>query len=111
MPKTNRDRALKHLTHQPLNPDRSATTEALVPVASAAMLRSTVVAVDIKERMLSEEALKDSEARYRRLFENAQDGILILDAKTGSITDVNRFMVELLEYSRAELLEMSLWAL
>jgi hypothetical protein len=56
MPKTNRDSALKHPTHQPLNPDRSATTEALVPVASAAMLRSTVVAVDIKERMLSEEA-------------------------------------------------------
>jgi len=42
------------------------------------------VAVDNKkERMLSEEALRDSEARYRRLFETAQDGILILDAKTG----------------------------
>ena len=31
--------------------------------------------------------LKDSELRYRRLFEAAQDGILILDADTGMITD------------------------
>jgi len=48
-----------------------------------------IVAVNIKERVLSEEALRDSEARYRRLFEAARDGILILDAETGSITDVN----------------------
>jgi two-component system, cell cycle sensor histidine kinase and response regulator CckA len=108
--KDHRDRALTHPTHQPLEPDRSATTAALVPVPSAAILRSTIVAVDNKkERMLSEEALRDSEARYRRLFETAQDGILILDAKTGSITDVNPFLVELLEYSRAEFLGMALW--
>ena len=36
--------------------------------------------------------LEDSELRYRRLFEAAQDGILILDAKTGAITDVNPFL-------------------
>ena len=35
------------------------------------------------------QTLKDSELRYRRLFEAAQDGILILDAETGAITDVN----------------------
>ena len=52
--------------------------------------------VALKEYMLAEEALKDSEARYRRLFEAAQDGILILDANTGAITDVNPFLVELL---------------
>src|SRR5581483_7652434 len=44
----------------------------------------------------SQEALRDSEARYRRLFETAQDGILILDAKTGLITDVNPFLMKLL---------------
>ncbi len=65
--------------------------------------------VDIQEHMLAEEALKDSEARYRRLFEAAQDGILILDAKTGAITDVNPFLVELLGYSHAEFLGMALW--
>jgi len=36
-------------------------------------------------------ALKASEIRYRRLFETAQDGILILDADTGQIDDVNPF--------------------
>src|SRR5690242_9465631 len=57
----------------------------------------------------SEEALRDSEARYRRLFETAQDGILILDARTGLITDVNPFLVKLLDYSREEFLGKALW--
>ena len=43
------------------------------------------VMVDITERKKMEEALKISETRYRRLFEAAQDGILILDAETGQI--------------------------
>ena len=55
------------------------------------------------------EALRDSETRYRRLFETAQDGILILDARTGSITDVNPFLVKLLDYSREEFLGKELW--
>src|SRR5579872_7050610 len=60
-------------------------------------------------RSESEEALKDSEARYRRLFETAQDGILILDAKTGLITDVNPFLVKLLDYSFEEFIGKELW--
>jgi diguanylate cyclase (GGDEF)-like protein/PAS domain S-box-containing protein len=58
------------------------------------------------ERMLS---LKDSELRYRRLFEAAQDGILILDAKTGAIADVNPFLMQMLGYSREEFIEKKLW--
>ena len=57
----------------------------------------------------SEEALRDSELRYRRLFETAQDGILILDAHTGQITDVNPFLVNLLGYSYDEFIGMPLW--
>ncbi len=53
--------------------------------------------------------LKDSELRYRRLFEAAQDGILILDAKTGSITDVNPFLEKLLGYSEEEFISKKLW--
>ncbi len=53
--------------------------------------------------------LKASEVRYRRLFETAKDGILILDAKTGHITDANPFLQNLLGYSRSELLSKSLW--
>jgi len=54
-------------------------------------------------------ALQESETRYRRLFETAQDGILILDANTGFITDVNPFLAKLLGYSHAELLGQQLW--
>src|SRR5450759_999640 len=67
------------------------------------------VMVDITERKKMEEALKTSATNYRRLFEAAQDGILILDAETGQITDVNPFMVEMLGYSHEELLGKKLW--
>jgi PAS domain S-box-containing protein len=55
------------------------------------------------------EALRTSEIRYRRLFEAARDGILILNAHTLKITDVNPFMTELLGYSRDEFLGKELW--
>ena len=54
-------------------------------------------------------ALKNSETRYRRLFEAAQDGILILDAETGQISDVNPFLIEMLGYSHEECLGKKLW--
>lgn len=54
-------------------------------------------------------SLKESELRYRRLFEAAQDGILILDAATGAINDVNPFLIEMLGYSREEFMERKLW--
>ena len=47
--------------------------------------------------------------RYRRLFETAKDGILLLDADTGLITDVNPFLEELLGYSHDELIGRALW--
>jgi diguanylate cyclase (GGDEF)-like protein/PAS domain S-box-containing protein len=53
--------------------------------------------------------LKDSELRYRRLFEAAQDGILILDARTGMIEDVNPFLIEMLGYSREEFIKKKIW--
>jgi PAS domain S-box-containing protein len=57
----------------------------------------------------AEEDLQSSEIRYRRLFESARDGILILDVTSRRITDVNPFMIELLGYSRDEFLGKELW--
>src|SRR3954470_6614329 len=56
-----------------------------------------------------EAAIRTSEIRYRRLFEAARDGILILDPTTRKITDANPFMSELLGYTRGELLGKELW--
>jgi len=57
----------------------------------------------------TEELLSASEVRYRRLFETAQDGILILDAETGQIADVNPFLIEMLGYAKEEFLGKKLW--
>jgi PAS domain S-box-containing protein len=54
-------------------------------------------------------ALQSSEIRYRRLFESAQDGILILDAGTGTITDVNPYLIKLLGLSADEFVGKKLW--
>ena len=50
-----------------------------------------------------DQALRNSELSYRRLFEAAQDGILILDADSGRINDANPFLTKLLGFSHAEM--------
>ena len=63
----------------------------------------------VRSTIRIEDELKVSEVRYRRLFETAKDGILLLDADTGRITDANPFLMGLLGYSHAELLGKRLW--
>ena len=62
-----------------------------------------------KVKTFGEPSLEVSEIRYRRLFEAAQDGILILDARTGAITDVNPYLIKMLGYSRDEIVDKKLW--
>jgi PAS domain S-box-containing protein len=64
---------------------------------------------DITERKQAEVAVQTSEVRYRRLFQTAKDGILILDANTLKIIDANPFMTELLGYAHDEFLGKELW--
>lgn len=64
---------------------------------------------DITERKKAEEAIKISEAKYRRLFEAAKDGILIVDAETGMIVDANPFLVDMLGYPYEDLAKKHLW--
>lgn len=74
------------------------------PRKSARISTST----DIQRKQINAD-LQASEIRYRRLFEAAQDGILILDANTGRITDVNPFLVKLLRRPRKNFLGKELW--
>ena len=62
-----------------------------------------------RARRQAEKALSVSEVRYRRLFEAAKDGILILDANTGQIIDVNPFLISLLGYSHEDFLGKNIW--
>ena len=64
---------------------------------------------EVTERKRAEEAKIASEIRYRRLFETAQDGILILDADTGQIVEVNPFLITMLGFSRDQFLGKKLW--
>jgi PAS domain-containing protein len=56
-----------------------------------------------------EDNLTASEVRYRRLFETAQDGILIIDSETEKITDVNPFLSDMLGYDKEHFLGKRLW--
>ena len=77
----------------------------LVPAIQRVM-RETELYYDGK-RM--EHELQSSEARYRRLFETAQDGILILDEASGKIQDANPFLADMLGYSQEHCLGKKLW--
>ena len=70
------------------------------------------IALQEEMELKKEEAwksLQDSEKRYRRLFESAKDGILILDADTGKVVDVNPFLVRLLGYPYDTLRGKYIW--
>ena len=70
-----------------------------------------VMIEDITQRKQGEEKILASEARYRRLFEAARDGILILDARTGVIEDVNPYLLEMLGFSLEQLRGEKIWEL
>ncbi|MDR3708065.1 MAG: SpoIIE family protein phosphatase [Capsulimonadaceae bacterium] len=80
-------------------PDPSYHTPSALEAAQASQASAETLA----------DSLRISELRYRRLFEAARDGILILDVGSGKIIDANPFMSELLGYSYEELLGKELW--
>ncbi len=63
------------------------------------------------EKEMAVVALQDSEKRYRRLFQSAKDGILILDADTGKVVDANPFLLQLLGYAYEAICGQHLWEL
>jgi PAS domain S-box-containing protein len=76
-----------------------------------AVARELQAAVARREQKWSETSMVASEKRYRRLFESAKDGILILNAETGRIVDANPALLELLGSVREKLVGRRLWEL
>ena len=76
------------------------------PISNKELLARIQSMVRIKK---AEEALRASETRYRRLFEAAQDGVLILNAETGQIDDVNPFLTDMLGYTHEEFIGKKFW--
>ena len=68
-----------------------------------------VTMADITDRKRIENSVRISEIRYRRLFEAAHDGVLLMDPITGKITDANPFMTKLLGYPHGQLLGKELF--
>jgi PAS domain S-box-containing protein len=81
-------------------------TGALLRNAEKKRVGISVMGRDITERRRHEEALKESESKYRNLFESSHDVIVLLD-KTGAITDINPRAEQLTGYSQAELRKMN----
>lgn len=66
---------------------------------------------DITENKHAKKQQMESEIRYRRLFETAKDGILILDAESGNIIDANPFICEKLGNTLEDIQGKKLWEL
>lgn len=70
---------------------------------------AVITFVDITEMKLAKDDLAVSELRFRRLFETSKNGILILDAETGKIKNVNQFLVDMLGYSEEQFIMKAIW--
>ena len=64
---------------------------------------------DITDRKRAEEKIEHAETRSHRIFESSKEGILILDAISGQITDANPFLISMIGFNYEELVGKELW--
>ncbi len=75
--------------------------------ASGKIVRMLGSMMDITERKRAEEALRESEQRYRQLFETESDAIFLMDSESGRFVDANQSALKMYGYSREEFLCLS----
>ncbi len=71
------------------------------------LIGAVVVFRDVTERKQTEDALRESEERFRKLFDHSSDGVVLFDAAGGDILNANPNFCDMLGYSRQELLSMN----
>jgi PAS domain S-box-containing protein len=96
-------------THKRLDGTEFFADVLLTRVESAGKTFLQATVRDITERNRNAQTVRVSEVRYRRLFEAAQDGILILDAEDGDIVDANQFLADLLGMEREKFIGKKVW--
>jgi PAS domain S-box-containing protein len=79
----------------------------LIHDENGAPIAITGYAQDITERKQAEEALHESEERFRTLFEQAAVGVALLEIKTGHYKDINQKYCDFLGYTREEMLNLT----
>lgn len=65
--------------------------------------------LDITDRKTSERAVQESEARFRAIFDDANDGILVANSTTKKLVMANNVICRMLGYTRAELFQLSVY--
>jgi PAS domain S-box-containing protein len=104
---------LEHFETERISKDgqRISVSLTISPIrdASQRLVGASTIARNITKRKRAEQEQHASELRYRRLFESARDGILILNGDSGKIVDVNPYLIDLLRYPREELIGKELW--
>ena len=99
--------------HAQVIPDESysqlVSPEEQLRAVSLFQQKALSLEAEIAERKAAEERLRLSENRYRRLFEAATDGILLVDPHSGRITDANPALLHLLGATDAQVVDRELW--
>jgi PAS domain S-box-containing protein len=62
------------------------------------------IVIDISERVRSEKALRESESKFRSLFDLSPQAIALTELETGKLADVNNMFCDLTQYSQKEII-------
>lgn len=109
IPLISKDEVVAILYFTSRQPDRYSEEEFRIAGRVGYQITSAIVNAQIfAGRRRAEEALKDSEARYRILFEQNIPGIAIYDVAAGQLLDANPSLCLMLGYSKAEILQVGL---